>query len=237
MQNVNALILVGGLGTRLKSAVPDVPKPLAPVAGRPFLDILLAKLQGAGLREVILCLGYGAQQIETHCGDGARFGLHIRYSHERDLRGTGGAVKLAESLIGSNPFLLLNGDSYCETDFAALLAFHAARGALATLAAPLVEERARYGSLVIGNDGAVTGFVEKGEVSGAGRINGGIYVLSRAVLDMIPSGQACSLEREVFPRLCGAGLFAFVTDGLFIDIGVPDDWQRAQTIFAREGAA
>jgi D-glycero-alpha-D-manno-heptose 1-phosphate guanylyltransferase len=228
---MTTLILVGGLGTRLRGVLPDLPKPMAPVRGRPFLEYLLADLRRAGLQHIVLCVGHKAEKIEAHFGDGEKFGVHLEYSREHELLGTAGALKLAQAKIKSENFLLLNGDCYNQIDYAALLAQHGSTPALATLAATRVEDRARFGSLKIDGEQHVVGFEEKGAATGAGWINAGYYALHQSVLELIPNGAACSLEREIFPRLMESSrLFAFQNEGAFIDIGLPEDWRRAEKV-------
>lgn len=230
------LILAGGLGTRLQGVLPDLPKPMAPVRGRPFLEYLIADLKRAELTNIVFCVGHRAAQIEEYFGDGGRTGLNIAYSHERELRGTAGAVKLAAGKITSENFLLLNGDCYNEINYAALLAQHGSTPGLATLVATRVGDRARFGSLLMDDDKRVTGFEEKGAATGAGWINAGYYVLNTSVLSLIPERAVCSLEREIFPQLVeNKTLFAFKNSGAFIDIGVPEDWQRAETVLPQGG--
>ncbi len=223
------VILAGGLGTRLRSVLSDAPKPMAEVNGRPFLAYVLDQVRRAGLIDVILCVGYKAEVIEDHVADGRTYGLHVRYSRERDLLGTAGALRQARDLIRSDPFLAFNGDSYCEVEIGKLIEQHRARGATATIAVCEVEEPSRYGSTMLGASDRIISFSEK---MGAGPryINGGVYALNQSVLDLVPSGQPSSIERDIFPLLAGDGLYAFRTAGTFIDIGTPADLERAQTV-------
>ncbi len=207
---------------------------MAPVRGRPFLEYLLADLRRAGLQNIVFCVGHQAEKIESHFGDGEKFGVHVEYSRERELLGTAGAIKLAQSKIKSENFLLLNGDCFNAVDYAALLAQAGSTPSLATIVAARVEDRARFGSLKIDGDKRVTGFEEKGAANGAGWINAGYYVLNQRVLELVPSGAVCSLEREVFPQLVvNKKLFAFENDGAFIDIGLPEEWRRAKEVLPR----
>lgn len=203
---------------------------MAMVNGRPFLDYLLAQIRQAGITDVILCVGHRAEVIEKHIDDGQGHGVRVRYSRERELLGTAGALSLARALLRSDPFLAVNGDSYCEVDIHALLKQHQTRGAMATMVVTGVRERSRYGSAVLGSDDGIVRFVEKGAATGPGYINGGIYVLGQAVLDPAPVGRSCSLEQDIFPGLAGCGLYAFKTSGTFIDIGVPSELERAQAV-------
>lgn len=219
------------MGTRLRSVLPDTPKPMAPISGRPFLEYLLAQVRLAGYTDVILCVGYKAEAIENYFGDGSKYSLQVRYSREQELLGTAGALSVAKSDIRSDPFLVMNGDSYCAVDFAALVNQHKLRGAEATIATTWVDDQSRYGNVVLGSEDTIVGFREKGQTSGAGYINGGIYVLNQSVLDLIPWGKCYSIERDIFPGLAGKGLYAFKTSGMFIDIGIPSELERSQTIF------
>lgn len=220
-----AVVLVGGLGTRLRASVPDRPKFLAPIAGRPFASYLLAHLAAQGVRDVVLCIGHLADQVEDHCGDGSTWGLEIRYSREPEPLGTGGALRHARDAIRSDPFLVLNGDSFVQADLAVLLREHAARGGLATLVVAPCADTSRFGRIELGEQGVVLRFVEKG-VDGEGWINAGIYALSRALLDRIPAG-AASVERDVFARLPVGSLFVTRTAGPLIDIGTPESLAEA----------
>lgn len=226
---LTCLILAGGLGTRLRAVLHDIPKPMAPVNGRPFLEYLLAQVRMAGLTDVILCVGHQAQVIENYFGDGREHAVQIRYSREPELLGTAGALSQARSLIRSEPFVVMNGDSYCSIDFDELIKQHKARRAVATVAATLVENQSRYGSMLLGPQDVIARFFEKSE-GGSGYVNGGIYMLSHEVLGLIPPGQKLSMEQDVFPSLVGRGLYAFKTRGVFIDIGLPRELERAQTI-------
>lgn len=225
------MILAGGLGTRLRSVFPNAPKPMVSVNGRPFLEYLFAQVYLAGCADLVLCVGYKAEAIERHFANGRRYGVRIRYSRERELLGTAGALSQARHLIRSDPFLVMNGDSYCEVAIHELIKRHQSRDAIATIVTTRVEDQAQYGSVVLGPRDTIVRFSEKGKPCGSGYINGGIYALSATILDEIPSGKHCSFEKNVFPSVVGKGLFAFRTSGMFIDIGTPSDLQRAQTLF------
>lgn len=227
---LTCVILVGGLGLRLRPAVADSPKSMAPIKGRPFLEYLLEQVRSARFTDLVLCVGHRAEVIEDHFADGRRFGLRIRYSREQQLLGTAGALSRAGHLIRSDPFLAMNGDSYCDIEFGALLSRHRLQGASATMVATWADDRSRCGSVVLGPRDTVVGFSEKEEVNGPGYVNAGIYVLNRAILDLIPAGIPCSIEREIFPSLVGRGLYAFKASGVFIDIGTPSELQRAEAV-------
>lgn len=200
---------------------------MAPVAHRPFLEYLILQLKRHSLTDIVLCTGYLGEQIERYFGDGSRWGVHISYSREREPLDTGGAIKLAEKLVKEENFLVMNGDSFLEVDLNELIDYHLKRKALITMALVEVEHPRRYGAVEINEDGEIKSFVEKGETSGSKLINGGIYVLNKKVFDYIPEGKA-SLEKEVFPKLVGRGFYGILVKGFFIDIGVPEDYQRLQ---------
>lgn len=223
---MKALILAGGLGTRLRGVVTDLPKPMAPVAGRPFLEYLLLQLARHGLTEVVLSTGHLAEKVSEHFGSGEQLGLHLSYSRERSPRGTGGAIKLATPLIGGQAVLVMNGDSVVDADLTEVAEGHRERNALATMVLTRVEDTSRYGAVEIGDGGEIERFVEKREGAGAGLINSGVYLLSPQVLQEIPDAERpVSLEREVFPSLVGRGFYGHSVDGFFKDIGVPEDYR------------
>lgn len=224
---IGAVVLAGGLGTRLKAALPDLPKVLAPVAERPFLEYLLIQLRDQGFRDVTLAVGHMAECIETQFGDGQSLGLGLRYSREHEPLGTGGALRLALALTKSNDLLVLNGDSFFGIDFEALVDFHTRQTAAATIALARVPECARYGSVSIDEAGRVVAFREKKGETGSGIINGGIYVFTRSAIEQIAPDRAVSLELETLPGLVGYGLYGVLLDGYFADIGTPDAYEEA----------
>lgn len=230
---IPSLILAGGLGTRLRPVFDAGPKSIAPIAGRSFLEYLLLQIRRAGFYNVLLCVGYGANQIQELVGDGGRWGLSVRYSAELEPLGTAGAVKQAASLIDSEHFLVFNGDSFLAVDLRQLVEVHLQSGTLATVALAKVPDSARFGNVVLGGDGLIKQFAEKRAQDGntfpkLHIVNGGIYVFSKAVLGLISKPGAVSLEHEVFPTLLAKGIRGFLTDGYFIDIGLPEDFERAQ---------
>lgn len=230
LQGTKAALLVGGLGTRLRPVLPGTPKPLASVGLRPFLELLVAQLRQHDIRRLVFCTGYRAEEIEKQFGDGQRWGVTIEYSKETSPLGTAGALKLAEPLLrdGSN-FLVMNGDSFMQMDLRGLLAFHRDRGGIASMAVVRMKNENRYGTVQFASDGRVTGFTEKGDGPPSGFVNAGVYLFDRHVFDHLPSGPA-SLESDVFPELLSYGLFAAEQHGMFIDIGTPEDYARAQAL-------
>lgn len=225
-----AAILVGGLGTRLRPVLAGGQKVVAPVAGRPFLSRLLAQLDGAGFRRVVLCAGYRADEVRAAVGGGYG-GLRIEVSVEPEPLGTGGALRHALPGLDTDPVLVMNGDSWCEMDLLSFRTFHAQTGSPASIVVREVDDISRSGWVAFLPGGEVTGFVEKGCKGGRGWINAGIYLLGRALLDSIPSGRPVSLEKETFPAWIGRGLRAFPTTGKFLDIGTPESYAAAQHFF------
>ena len=224
-----ALILAGGLGTRLRSLLPDRPKVLAPVVGRPFLDILIEQLMARGIRRIVLLLGNRAHQVVEYVGSRRATwpaDLEVDFSVEANPLGTGGALKLAERFCEGR-FLLFNGDTYFDLDVAALLRTHGSTRALLTVAAAVVEDADRYGRLEVSADGFVGRFREKDVSAGPGLINAGVYLMESAALGRIPAGRAVSLECEVFPALLAGGerIAVSAQNGAFFDIGTPPGYQ------------
>ncbi len=236
LSDVTAAILVGGLGTRLRSVVADRPKVLALVQGRPFLSYLLDQVVVAGVEDVVLCTGYLGEQVEAEFGPAYR-SLRLIYSQETTPLGTAGALRLALPFFKSDTVLALNGDSFCEADLAAFHAWHSAHAAIATLFLTYVPDTARYGNVRLGPDGQILDFVEKNETGGPGWINAGIYLLQRQMLQTIPTGQAVSIERETFPAWIGRELYGYQGDGPFLDIGTPESYEKAEEFLVRRNVA
>ena len=231
LSRITAFILCGGLGTRLRSVVSDVPKSMARIGTRPFLEIQLLQLRSQGLSRVVLGTGYLGEQVESYFGDGRRIGLEIAYSREPEPLGTGGAIRLALGRL-SSPALILNGDSYCQCDLAALAALSDQRGADFVMAVREVADASRYGRVRVEGADRLAGFEEKGGAEQPGLINTGIYLCNRDIVAGIPAGRPVSFERETIPSALARPCHVFRTSGIFIDIGVPDDYQRAQALLA-----
>lgn len=228
--DVKAVLLVGGLGTRLRSVVPSAPKVLASVGKRSFLQLLVGQLRSQGIRRLVMCTGYLADQIEKEFGDGRAWDITIEYSTEEKPLGTAGAVKRAQQYLQDVPdFLVMNGDSFLEINFRNLMECHRNHDAMATMAVVRVEDTSRYGTVQVGADARVRGFAEKTGSQSPGLVNGGVYIFNHAVLQYIPDHPA-SLERDVFPGLLDHGVYAQEQCGMFIDIGTPADYARAQQL-------
>lgn len=231
LTELTAVILAGGLGTRLRPVVADRPKALAEIRGRPFLAYLLDELVAARVGEVVLCTGYLGAQLESAFGDSYR-NMRLRYSQESSPLGTAGALRLVLPLLKSDPVLVMNGDSFCHTDLEDFRRWHQAKGGKATLLLAQVSDTRRYGKVHLDTDGRVRRFQEKETTEGPGWINAGIYLLAREVLETIAPTVAISLEREVFPALVDRGLYAFTSPGPFLDIGTPEAYAAAELFFA-----
>jgi len=230
--DVAAIVLAGGLGTRLQTVVADRPKVLAPVGGRPFLTYLLDQLHDAGVRRVVLSTGHLAEKFADDIGATYR-DLDIVYAHEESPLGTGGAIKFAGSYIDAEHLLVMNGDSYFDADLGGYLAWHLRGGQDASLLLVRVPDASRYGTVLVGAGDRVEAFLEKQPAAEPGMINAGVYVLRRDMLAHIPEGK-CSIERDVFPRWIDQfDVRGYATDGEFIDIGIPDDYRRSHDFMTR----
>lgn len=231
LSNITAMILAGGLGTRLRSAVADRPKVLAEVGGRPFLAYVLDELIGAGVRHVVLCTGDRAEMVEEAFGATYR-SLKLSYSREMEPRGTGGALRAALAYTTSPTILAANGDSLCRADLPAMLARHRATAAAVTILLSEAADTSQFGRVETDPDDRVIEFCEKGRHAGPGWINAGVYLFQRRVLQDLPPGVTVSLEREVFPRLDANCLLGFKTTTRSYDIGTPESYRAAAAFVA-----
>jgi NDP-sugar pyrophosphorylase family protein len=230
--DVTAVVLAGGMGTRLKSVVADRPKVLADVAGRPFLTYLLDQLHDVGIRRVVLSTGHLAEQFSAAVG-GAYRDMAVVYAEEKTPLGTGGAIKFAGGFASTDHLLVMNGDSYFNVDLADYLDWHQRQANDASLLLVRVPDASRYGAVRLDEDERVTAFLEKRPDLGAGLINAGIYALRREMLAHIPDGK-CSVERDVFPRWIERfQVKGIAADGEFLDIGVPEDYRRSHEFIQR----
>jgi mannose-1-phosphate guanylyltransferase len=224
-----AVILVGGEGTRLRPVTSRVPKPVAPVVERPFVAYILDNLARHGVERAVFSTGFLAEAIEAVIGDGSAYGLEVAYAVEDQPLGTAGAIANCEAMLRDDSFFVFNGDVLSDVDLSALAAAHAAKGGMGTIFLTPVEDPRRYGLVELREDGSVVSFLEKpGEWEGTALINAGVYVLEPEVLEMIPRGRLFSIERGVFPKLASAGsLYGHVDDGYWRDIGTPDSYLQA----------
>src|SRR3712207_2827974 len=220
---MQALILAGGEGTRLRPLTSTVPKPVVPLVDRPFIAFMLEWLGRHGVDDVVMSCGHLAAGVRNVLGDGSAYGMRLRYVEEPRPMGTGGAVKFAEPLLDDR-FLMLNGDVLTDIDLSGQIAQHERTGARATLALTPVEDPSAYGLGRTLEGGEVTEFVEKPSPDqiDTNNISAGAYVLERSVLDLLEPAQPASIERDVFPRLVGQGLYGYVAEGYWLDIGTPE---------------
>ena len=250
---MQAILLCGGMGTRLRSVVADRPKPMADICGKPFLQYLLEMLRDKGITEVIFALGYMGEMIEEYFQDGSVFGLKIAYSYEEEPLGTGGAIRNALPKILEEEVLVLNADTYFPMDYQGLLRFHQENDGDFSLATRAVPDISRYGAVrrdpagrilawneKLGDGGQQPGEGSKQPIEGnaqqaassspqslSGEINGGIYVMKKSLIAEIPEGKQ-SLEQDCIPKWLSEGkrIFGLPFHGYFMDIGIPKDYQQ-----------
>lgn len=230
---MQAVLLAGGLGTRLKSVVSDRPKPMALIEDKPFMEYVVHELSRHGITDIIFAVGYKGSMVEDYFGDGSGFlaadgsgCLNVRYAYEKELLGTAGAIKNAGKLVTEDSFFVLNADTFYQLDYGRLIQLRQELGLQMALVLREVEDVSRYGQAVL-DGGRLTGFNEKTTVPASGTINGGVYLMSRELMEEIPEGKV-SLENDMIPKWLREGrkLGGFVNDGYFIDIGIPEDYFR-----------
>jgi len=226
--DVDAVVLVGGQGTRLRPLTLSAAKPMLPTAGVPFLAHLLSRIRAAGLRHVVLSTSYRAETFSAHFGDGARFGLDIDYVVEDSPLGTGGAIRNVVDRLRGDTAMVFNGDILSGVDLRALLAAHRGAAAQVTLHLVRVADPTRFGSVPTDSDGRVLDFVEKSDDPPTDQINAGCYVFDRSTLQSIPAGRVVSVERETFPGLLasGARVHGYVDASYWLDLGTPAAFVR-----------
>ncbi|MDD5402526.1 MAG: NDP-sugar synthase [Dehalococcoidales bacterium] len=224
---MKAIILIGGMGTRLEPLTITTPKTMVPVINKPFLEYLIDRLKGCGITSIVLSAGHLADSIPEYFGSGERFGVDLHYVVEKAPLGTGGGIKNAEKYLDET-FLVVNGDVFTDIDILQMEKFHSSRGSLATIALIPVEDPTRYG--VIENDitGKVKRFLEKPspEEVTTNMINAGLIIMEPALLSLIPPDTKYSYEKQLFPSLLSDGkpVYAFAADDYWIDIGTPEKY-------------
>lgn len=229
-KDIDVLILCGGKGTRLRSVVDDRPKSMAAIGEKPFLDILIEHTAAFGLGRFILCTGYKAESIQEYYSTRKAPDLEIVILKEKELLGTGGAVKNAERLIQSSPFLILNGDSFFDIDLCRFIDFHISKKALLSVALISAEDSKDYGSIEIDNLGKVVRFREKEKAGQNSLISAGIYLFNSEVLSLMPSNKKFSLEYDFFPGIVGREFYGYLANGFFTDIGTPERYIQAKQL-------
>lgn len=227
---MQAIILTGGFGTRLQAVVKSVPKTMADINGKPFLSFVLDYLSRFEVRTLVLCTGYLQEKIIEYFGDSCR-GMKISYSKEENPLGTGGAIVNALKYIDKNqPIIVLNGDSFLKIDYKKLMDFHLEKKSDLTIALRKMKDCARYGSVEINNENLITEFKEKDKKSACeGLINGGVYVINPKIFSDFDLTESFSFEKDFMMKyLRELQPYGFVVDNYFIDIGIPDDYKKAQ---------
>jgi D-glycero-alpha-D-manno-heptose 1-phosphate guanylyltransferase len=229
-----AIILAGGFGTRLQSVVSDVPKPMAPVNDAPFLNYIFDYLKFFKIEHVVLSTGYLSEKISEYYKDEFK-GIRISYTKEETPLGTGGGIRLALEKCTTKNILVLNGDSFFDVDLQAYYPLHAQFNSDYTLALRKVSNAGRYGTIKLSDTSAIKEFKEKDGIEKEGLINGGVYIINRELfLSKTKPDIAFSIEKDFFEnRINELHIFGFEYDGYFIDIGIPEDYKKAQDDFKR----
>ena len=225
--DIDVVILCGGLGTRLSPFIKNQPKAMVEIGGRPFLDLLIEYISSSGYKRFILCTGHKSNYIENYYKN-KNDSLEYVFSIEQNPLGTAGAVKNAEPLIKSNPFLCFNGDSFCAANLKNLLDFHVSSKLIASITVTSAQEQDDYGSVQLNENNEIIKFDEKNPSKNSRLVNAGIYVFDKEVFRHIPSGQSSSLEHDIFPRLIKKGVSGFHTHQPLFDIGTPERLEFAK---------
>ncbi|MGQ0773230.1 MAG: sugar phosphate nucleotidyltransferase [Pseudonocardiales bacterium] len=235
MPGVEAVVLVGGMGSRMRPLTLAVPKPMLPTAGVPFLTHLLARIRAAGVRHVVLGTSYRAEVFAAHFGDGSALGLALDYVVEDEPLGTGGGIRNVAAKLSEPDVLVFNGDVLSGLDPAQVVATHRAAAAEVTLHLVRVPDPRPFGCVPTTADGRVLEFLEKTDTPPTDQINAGCYVFRREVIDSIPTGRAVSVERETFPGLLAAGVRvqAHVDSSYWLDLGTPAAFVRGSADLVR----
>lgn len=229
---MQTILLAGGLGTRLRSVVSDRPKPMALIGEKPFMEYVVHELSKHGITDIIFAVGYKGSMVEEYFGDGSGFldpdgtPITVHYAYEEELLGTAGAIKNAGRFVTEDSFFVLNADTFYQIDYSRLVSMQQEADLDMALVLREVPDISRYGAAIL-EDGRLTGFNEKSPEAKPGTINGGVYLMKRALLDEIPAGKV-SLENEMIPKWLKEGrrLGGFVNDGYFIDIGIPEAYYQ-----------
>jgi D-glycero-alpha-D-manno-heptose 1-phosphate guanylyltransferase len=222
---MKAVILAGGLGTRLRAVVSEVPKPMAEVLGKPFLAWQIEQLKKFGVVDIIISIGYLGAKIKQYFQDGKRLGTRIEYAEESHPLGTGGALKNAlQYLISEEKFLVMNGDTYLTIDFADFSRFHEEKDSLITMALAKVERPSKSGFVELDKENRIVNFVEREK--GVGITNAGYLIFSSEIFNRMPDEDKFSLEYDLYPKIVGTKrVFGYLTTQYFRDLGNPDDYE------------
>jgi NDP-sugar pyrophosphorylase family protein len=233
-RHIDVFILCGGFGKRLRCIAKDIPKPMVKIGNQHFLDILIKYIAHFGFRRFILGIGYKADIIKNYYLKNKTSGLKILFSCENTPLDTGGAVKKAKGLIRSNPFFVLNGDSFCEFNPLRFLKFHEQKKSLISILLCQESDGNDYGRVRISEDSRILSFDEKEVKTGECLINTGIYLFDKKIFSYMPSLSSFSLERDLFPMMTEEKIYGYPKAGFFIDIGTPERYLRAKKLFFKE---
>ena len=225
-KDLTYLILAGGLGTRLQPILKNRPKVLAETRNRPFLFFILDLIKCIGGKNIIVCTGYKAEEVENCIAKQYGNCFNLTFSRETKPLGTGGALSLGAKHIKSEYVVVFNGDSYIKFDLNKYFDWFFLGQYKAALLLAKVRDVDRFGKVSLGEDGKITQFIEKGFIGGEGLINAGIYIFKKSILSRMPKQIPLSLEKDFFPKLVGSILYGFVSDGDFLDIGTPDSYEK-----------
>jgi len=229
INGIDVVVLCGGLGSRLKGVIGEIPKVMVKIGDRSFLDILIENISRFGFKRFVLCTGYKSDLIEKHYKDN-NLGVDIVISKEKDLLGTGGAIKNAQELVNSDPFLVVNGDSSSGINIKDFLSFHLDKQALISIGLACISKSVDYGSISLGRDQRIVKFQEKQEQEGCIYINAGIYLVNKEALFLMPNFDKFSLEYDFFPKILDKKIYGYIGQGDFLDIGTPDRYQKVKRL-------
>ncbi len=228
LKEIDVVILCGGLGKRLRPVVFSQPKVLAKIGEKTFLGVLINSLVLHGFKNMILSVGYLKEQIESHFSDYRKnYDYTISFSEEEEPLGTGGALKKAKSQVGSNPFMVMNGDSICKVNFRSFIDFHVEKKALLSIVLVPSRTARDYGSVTLNDLQRITGFNEKITGKSENLINAGVYLMEKNIFSYMPKQNGFSLEYDLFPKIIDNRCYGFLTEGEFIDIGTPERYKKA----------
>lgn len=230
-KDIDVLILCGGFGKRLRSVVDDRPKPMAEVKHQPFMDLLIKYMSSFGFRHFILSIGYMANKMMEYYAQKKH--LEIVFSEEKSPLGTGGAIKNARPLIKSNPFLVINGDSFCRINLREFLRYHEKNNAFVSMVVARNRENKDCGMVKLDNFNRISNFNEKAACKNNTLVSAGIYLFQKEIISLMPEKAKFSLEYDLFPKLTEQGFYGFFTDNTLIDIGTPHGLKRAESYFKR----
>ncbi|MEW5894593.1 MAG: sugar phosphate nucleotidyltransferase [Candidatus Omnitrophota bacterium] len=233
IHDMDVLLLCGGFGTRLRSAIGEKQKVAAEVAGRPFLSFQLERLSQSGFNHVVLAAGFGAEQIEQALS-GYHYGMDVELSVEPEALGTGGAIKFARSKGRGRRWVILNGDCFSNVDIPGMIKFHNEKRSLVTLAVAKRDDAYDYGTIEMGADNRITAFREKEKTRTTGYVSVGLYCFEDKAFDLMPSSDKFSVETEFFPKILNNPVYGFTDPGTFLDIGTPERFAEAQRFFRKD---